>query len=83
MQKCKYDKITTMRTTITFNDQLFKKLKIRAAETGESISDLVQDAVKFQLLEDLDDLETIKKRESEPTLSFDQLVKDFKKEGLL
>jgi len=83
MQRCKNDILLIMRTTITFNDQLFKKLKIRAAETGESISDLVQDAVKFQLLEDLDDLETIKKRESEPALSFDQLVKDFKKEGLL
>lgn len=72
-----------MRTTITLNDNLYKKLKIRAVETGETVSELVEDAVVHQLLEDLEDTETIQKRKKEPTLSFDNLVKDFKKEGLL
>ena len=80
MQKCYNAK---MRTTITLNDNLYKKLKIRAVETGETVSELVEDAVVHQLLEDLEDTETIQKRKNEPTLSFDNLVKDFKKEGLL
>lgn len=72
-----------MRTTITLNDKLFRALKIRAAESNESISAIVEDAVKFQMLEDLEDIEEAKRRENEPSHSFDELIGEFKKEGLL
>jgi len=72
-----------MRTTITFNDKLYRALKLRAAESDENISALVEHAVKYQLLEDLEDLEDASHREAEPSLSFDKLVKQFKAEGLL
>jgi len=72
-----------MRTTITINDALFKSLKMYAAGTGQTISGVVEDAVKEQLLEDTYDLELAQKRNDEPTFSFEELVKDFKSEGLL
>ncbi len=72
-----------MRTTITINDKLFRALKIRAAETDETVSSIVEDAIKYQLLEDMEDIETAKKRQNEPTLSFDSLVAELKAEGLL
>jgi Ribbon-helix-helix protein, copG family len=72
-----------MRTTITLNDKLFRTLKMRAAESDESISQLIENAVKYQLLEDLEDIEDATKREHESTHSFDELVKQFKAEGLL
>jgi uncharacterized protein YjbK len=72
-----------MRTTITINDKLFRALKMRAAETDETISQLVEDAVKYQVLEDFEDIEDAAKRENEPAHSFDDLVKQFKAEGLL
>ncbi len=72
-----------MRTTITLNDNLFRTLKIRAAESNESISSIVEDALKYQMLEDLEDIEEAKRRENEPSHSFDELVAEFKKEGLL
>ena len=56
---------------------------MHAAGTGQTISALVEDAVKEQLLEDAYDLDTIQKRLDEPRLSFDELVKQFKSEGLL
>lgn len=73
----------TMRTTITLNDKLYRALKIRAAESNESISKIVEDALKYQMLEDVYDIEQAKKRENEPTHSFDELVAEFKREGLL
>jgi predicted transcriptional regulator len=76
-------KRSAMRTTITLNDKLFRALKIRAAESNESISAIVEDAVKFQMLEDLEDIEEAKRRENEPSHSFDELIGEFKKEGLL
>lgn len=72
-----------MRTTITINDALFRSLKVRAAQTGESISSLVEEAVATQLLEDTHDLVLAKERLEEPALSFDSLVKEFKTEGLI
>ncbi|HWZ65322.1 MAG TPA: ribbon-helix-helix protein, CopG family [Patescibacteria group bacterium] len=72
-----------MRTTITINDQVFRTLKVRAAETDESISQLVEDAIKYQLLEDSEDIEDAVRREKEPTYSFDELVAQFTAEGLL
>jgi hypothetical protein len=72
-----------MRTTISLNDKVYRALKLRAIESDETISSFVESAVKYQVLEDLEDLEDVKKRENEPTLAFDDLVKQFKAEGLL
>ena len=52
-------------------------------ETDESISRLVEDAVKYQVLEDIEDIEDAAKREHETSHSFDDLVALFKAEGLL
>ncbi len=72
-----------MRTTITINDKVYRALKLRAAESNETISAIIEDAVKYQILEDLEDIEEAKRRETEPTQSFSQLVSEFKEEGLL
>jgi len=72
-----------MRTTITINDTIFRALKMRAVETDTNVSKLVEDAVKYQLLEDMEDIEDATARENEPTYSFDALVAQFKVEGLL
>jgi len=72
-----------MRTTITLNDTIYKGLKIRAAESGESVSAVVEDAIKEQILEDLDDLRTVKERENEPAIDFRTFVKKLKADGLL
>ena len=72
-----------MRTTITMNDTIFRTLRIRAAESDETVSKLIEDAVKYQILEDLEDIEDAKATENEPCYSFDDLVTKFKSEGLL
>ncbi len=72
-----------MRTTIILNDKIYRALKLRAAESNESLSAIIEDAVKFQMLEDLEDIEEAKKRENEPTHTFDELIAEFKREGLL
>lgn len=73
----------SMRTTLTINDEIFRALKIRAAESDETISKYVEDAIKYQLLEDAEDIEDARKRQDEPEYPFEDLVKKFKSEGLL
>jgi len=72
-----------MRTTITLNDKVYRALKLRSVETDASVSKVVEDAVKHQLLEDLEDIEDAQARDREPVYSFDKLVSEFKAEGLL
>ena len=72
-----------MRTTITINDKLFRALKLRAAESNESISSIVEDALKYHILEDLEDLQAVKDRENEPSINFDDFVRELKADGLL
>ena len=68
---------------MTMSDKLYLQLKRRALDSGVSVSSYVEDAVKHQILEDIDDLEAVEKRKNEPTYSFEDLVKQFKAEGLL
>jgi len=72
-----------MRTTITLSDSIYRTLKHRAAETGESFSALAEEAIKNQLLEDLEDEEAISARTNEPAISFSKFVKSLKSDGLL
>ena len=83
MLVCTKTEVLLMRTTINLNDKVYRALKVRAAESDESISNFVEDAVKYQVLEDVEDLADVKNRESDEILSFDDLVKEFKAEGLL
>ena len=72
-----------MRTTVTLNDKIYKALRIRAAESGESISAVIEEAVKEQVLEDLEDLQSVKERENESAIDFQLFVKELKADGLL
>lgn len=59
------------------------QLKRRALDSGVTVSQYVEDAVKYQILEDMEDLQAVQERASDPTYSFDELVKELKAEGLL
>ena len=69
------------RTTIYFDPELHKALKIKALETSRSITDLVNQAVKEALSEDVEDILTFEERKNEPLISYDQMVKKLRKDG--
>lgn len=63
------------RATVYFEDDLHKALKMKAAEVSSSVSDLVNQAIRETLSEDLDDLQALGDRESEPTMDFETFLK--------
>jgi hypothetical protein len=71
------------RTTIYFDPALHRALRLKAAETDQSLSDLVNAAVRETLVEDLEDLEAFEARSGEPSLSFEDVLKDLKRRGKL
>lgn len=73
----------TKRATIYLEEPLHKALRLKAAETDASISDLVNTAVRQSLAEDADDLDAFRARAKEPRLSFEDVVRDMKRRGKL
>ena len=73
----------THRATIYFDADLHKALRIKAADTHRSISEIVNDAVRLAIREDAEDLAAVENRIAEPTISYEALLKDLKAHGKL
>jgi plasmid stability protein len=71
------------RATVYFETAVHRALRLKAAETDRSVSDLVNEAVRAQLAEDADDLEAFARRKKEPAISFENFVRDMKRRGKL
>jgi hypothetical protein len=69
---------TNKRSTIYFRPELHRALRIKAAETQRSFSDLVNDAVMTSLREDQEDLSAFEERVKEPAMTYEALLKDLK-----
>jgi hypothetical protein len=73
----------TKRATVYIDSRLHRALRLKSAETDQTISDLVNNAVRDALAEDADDLAAIDGRKREPRRSFEAFVADLKRRGRL
>ena len=71
----------TKRTTVYFDPMIHRALRLKAAETARSLSDLVNDALRESLAEDVEDLEAFEVRASEPLISYEEMIKRLKADG--
>ena len=71
------------RATIYFEPEIHRALRLKAAETDRSVSDLVNEAVQMSLAEDAEDLAAFDQRVNEPKLPYEAVVKDLKKRGII
>jgi len=74
-------KTNTKRTTIYLDPQLHHALRIKAMETENSMSELIEEAIKISLAEDLIDLTAFEERKYEPSLAFENVLKKLKRSG--
>lgn len=73
--------ILTKRATIYLDPILHRALRLKSAETSRSISDLVNEAVKSTMAEDVEDLAAFKERKNEPLIAFEEILKELKEHG--
>ena len=71
------------RATIYLDASLHRALRVKAAETDQSVSDLVNAAVRHSLSEDAADLAAFEDRAAEPALKSETVLKDLKRRGKL
>jgi predicted DNA binding CopG/RHH family protein len=71
------------RVTVYVDPDLHKALRLKAAETERPYSTLVNEALRQSLAEDAEDLAAIASRAKEPSMPFEEFVKDLKRRGKL
>jgi len=69
------------RSTIYFEPEVHQALRLKAAHTHRSVSDLVNEAVRSVLREDQEDLAAFDERLSEPTMTYEEMLNDLKAHG--
>jgi hypothetical protein len=74
---------STVRSTVYFDPRVYRALRIKAAESGETMSALVSRAVVDSLKEDQVDLDTFEKRKHEPSRPLADVLRDLKRDGIL
>jgi hypothetical protein len=74
-------KTISKKSTIYFDPQIHKALRLKAAETDSSVSDIVNEAIRIIFAEDAEDIAAFKERSHEPNLSFEEVLKDLKRRG--
>lgn len=73
----------TKRVTIYLEPELHRALRLKAAVTNRSASELVNEALREALRDDQEDLAAFDERAAEPTLSYEELLNDLKAHGKL
>lgn len=75
----------TTKATLYLDSDLYKAIKLRAVESGQSVSALMNDALKAQLSEDLEDIKSIRYRLSlnETPITFEDALEKLQANGQL
>lgn len=69
------------RATVYFDASVHRAIRLKAAATDRTISEVVNDAVKLALAEDAEDQAAFTERAAEKELDFDKLVKLMRRRG--
>lgn len=73
----------TTRATIYIENPLHQALRLKAASSRRSMSEIVNDALRAALREDEEDLAAFAERAGEKTLSYEQFLAQLKADGTL
>ena len=69
------------RATVYFDPAIHRALRLKAAATDQSISEMVNKAVQLALAEDAEDLAAFEERADEKNLDFEVVVRELRRRG--
>jgi plasmid stability protein len=73
----------TKRTTVYLDQELHQALRLKAAVTDRSMSDLINEMIRERLSEDAEDLKAFRDRADEPVISYESLLQELQTRGKL
>lgn len=69
------------RSTIYFDPELHRALKIKSVTSSRSVSELVDEALRQVMNEDQEDLQVCNERCNEQNISYEALLEELKQHG--
>jgi len=69
------------RATVYFDAEVHQALRLKAAASPRSISEMVNEAVRVALAEDAEDLSAFEERKGEGSISFESFIQDSRRRG--
>ncbi len=73
----------TKRTTVYLDKELHQALRLKAAMSDRSMSDLINEMIRERLAEDAEDLKAFRDRADEPVISYESLLQELQAHGKL
>ena len=73
----------SQRSTIYFDPNMHKALRLKAAHENRSVSDIVNEAVSLLAVEDAEDIADFDVRIKEPSMDYSSFVSDLKNDGII
>ena len=74
---------TVSKATLYLDDDLHRALRLKAAETRESMSELVNEALRVLLAEDLEEISDGQQRRSEHAVTYEEFLKQLAAAGTI
>lgn len=75
--------VLTKRTTVYLEQELHQALRLKAAVTDRSMSELINEMIRERLAEDADDLQSFRERADEPVISYETLLQELQAHGTI
>ena len=72
-----------LKISLNLEDTILKALKLKVTETNQSMSELVNDALKASLQEDLEEIKSWEERKGEDTYSYEEFLELLNKEQVI
>ncbi len=69
------------RATVYFVPEIHTALRLRAAESGTSVSQLVNEALRQSLADDAEDFDAFLLQQNEKHVSFEQFICEMRRRG--
>ena len=69
------------RATVYIRPDIHQAIRLKAAVTNQTISDIVNDALLATLSEDEEDLRAFEERAGEPNISYEEFLAKLKADG--
>lgn len=73
----------SQRSTVYFDPQMHKALRLKAAQENRSISDIVNEAVSLLASEDKDDISDFDSRKNEQSIDYESFLNMLKNDGII
>jgi plasmid stability protein len=75
--------VDAVRSTVYLDPELHHALRLKAAQSRRSMSEIVNDALRQALREDQEDLATVRSRAREKALDYEAFLAKLKADGTL